>query len=199
MPKSIHGAVAVSLSRNLYIIGGDEPNENARTTSSYEDGKARSAILNTTFRFDTISEKWEELTPTTTPRRGAAAVSVTRGPKEGAIVLCGGYNEVDGCLASCEQYNEKTNEWTPFPNMTEKRHLFGMALWGNSLFAFGGWDRQWKKRTDTIERFRKGYRMWTTLKNAKLPAPRSAFAVVPSRFGGGTLSVYLLEAPSQKW
>ena len=69
----------------------------------------------------------------TTKQIGCAAVSV--GNK---IYVFGGW--YDACLSSDEVYDVTTQEWTPLPDMKEKRRFCAVTAVGNRIYVVGGED-----------------------------------------------------------
>ncbi len=163
MPVGLSGAAAVSIGRQLYVLGG----------YNYDNGGA----LVVARRYDATAGRWTEL-PGMREKRGFAAAAVLN---ETCVVVAGGNSHRYQTLSSCEVYDVLSDAWRPFPSLRETRAGHSLVAWGDGvLFAIGGRYREADgsyKCRDTIERWDEESGVWSILP-VKLPHGLSQFAAL---------------------
>ena len=106
----------VAAGNHLYVCGG------------YLEGDA----VTKAERFDTVGNKWEEITNMQQERWNAFGVA-----SEGKIFLAGGEN-LQAYLKTCEMFNVSTNEWQFTGSLNVSRVVGSMVCLKGTLYVLGG-------------------------------------------------------------
>jgi len=128
------------------------------------------SITNTCVTFSISGNKWEVIPPMSIKRsRPGVAVVGDR------IFVIGGWDDHYRILDSVEVYKVSGNTWTApgvVALMPTRRKDFGVAVIGNRIFTFGGWNRG---ELSTVEVHDTETNTWTKL--SPMPTARSGMAV----------------------
>ena len=111
----------VAAGNHLYVCGG------------YLEGEA----VTKAERFDTVGNKWEEITNMQRERWNAFGVA-----SEGKIFVVGGKN-LQAYLKTCEMFNVSTNEWQFTGSLNVSRIVGSMVCLKGTLYVLGGIVKYW--------------------------------------------------------
>jgi len=111
------GSCLVAAGNHLYVCGGRVEND---FTSKAE-------------RFDTVENKWEEIS-NMKQKRGFAFGAAT----EGKIIVAGGRENWRSCLETCEMLNILTNEWQLIGSLKVPCERGSMVCLKGTLYALSG-------------------------------------------------------------
>ena len=103
----------------LYIIGG---------TNDYGISS-----LSSTTRFDSSSNKWEDVAAINKARYNAFGAALN-----GKVFIAGGLTSRKFYVLSCEAYNPSTNEWHIMSKLNLPRFNASMVCFGGRLYVLGG-------------------------------------------------------------
>ena len=114
----------------LYVLGGkSESREQARHYGYLWNVKC----VTKAERFDTVQNKWEEITSMRQERCSAFGVAT-----QGKIFVAGGNDSGRNALKTCEVYNISTNQWQFIGNLNVPRSWGSMVCVNGTLYVFGG-------------------------------------------------------------
>ncbi|KAL9978680.1 hypothetical protein ACROYT_G016227 [Oculina patagonica] len=111
------GVCAVAFNKYIYVVGGWE---------EYFPPQIELRSLNDAARFDTVSNKWEEIAAMQEARSYAFGSAANE-----KVYIAGGLANVYIRLRSCEVYNEMTNEWCFIASLKVPRSHGSMAIVAN--------------------------------------------------------------------
>ena len=109
----------VATGNHLYVVGG-KPSQESEYVSKAE-------------RFNTVQNKWEEITDMQQERGGAFGVAT-----QGKIFIAGGGNKFRKVTRTCEMYNVSTNEWQFIGSLNVIRIYGSMVCLNRKLYVLGG-------------------------------------------------------------
>ncbi len=109
----------VAAGNYLYVLGG-KPSQESEYVAKAE-------------RFDTVENKWEEITDMQQERGCAFGVAT-----QGKIFVAGGGNKLRMVTTTCEMYNVSTNEWQFIGSLNVIRVYGSMVCLNKKLFVLGG-------------------------------------------------------------
>ena len=127
----------------LYVLGGQHPQEYGQDVATSE-------------RFETVQNKWEEITDMQQERECAFGVAT-----QGKIFVAGGRGRWGEGLKTCEVYNISTNEWQFIGSLNVPRSWGSMVCVNGTLYVLGGsqgsfWDFEY-----TVESYDPTVNEWT--------------------------------------
>ena len=131
----------------LYVLGGK---------SEFQQRGSRHGFLRVAKaeRFDTVQNKWEEIT-SMQQERGCAFGVATRGK----IFVAGGKGRENKQLNSCEVYTISTNEWQFIGSLNAPRLWGSMVCVNGTLYVLGG--LQQYRCEYTVESYDPTVKKWT--------------------------------------
>jgi len=104
-------------------------------------GKLENDCVTKAERFDTVENKWEEITNMQQARACAFGVA-----SEGKIFVAGGWENWPLCLKTCEILNISTNEWQLVGSLTVDRMSGSMVCLKGTLYVLGGIDHEYRRQ-----------------------------------------------------
>ena len=143
----------------LYVLGGK--------SESREQARHYGYLRNVEFvakaeRFDTVQNKWEEITSMRQERGCAFGVAT-----QGKIFVAGGYGRGNKRLNSCEVYTISTNEWQFIGSLNVPRLWGSMVCVNGTLYVLGGLQHQYEY---TIESYDPTVKKW--IQRASIPVDK---------------------------
>ena len=109
----------VAIGNHLYVLGG-KPSQESEYIPKVE-------------RFNTVENKWEEISDMQQERGGAFGVAT-----QGKIFIAGGGNKFRKVTRTCEMYNVSTNEWQFIASLNVVRIYGSMVCLNRKLYVLGG-------------------------------------------------------------
>ncbi len=198
LPVIVHHPGATSDGKYFYVSGGnglrifsrkelhrfnpktntwerlaDMPTKRCALGLAYEDGKIYAAggadnkkPLSTFEMYDIKTNTWKKLKNMPTAREHTYAVAT-----KGKIYVIAGYqNDRFHNIDSFEAYDIKTKKWQKLPPVPARISGFSAAVWGDSIFTFGG-EQGWSI-TDQVYEFKIKENKWYRSQN--MPSARYA-------------------------
>ena len=114
-------------------------------------------------RFDTVQNKWEEITSMRQGRCSAFGVAT-----QGKIFVGGGNDSGRNALKTCEMYNISTNRWQIIGNLNVPRSCGSMVCVNGTLYVLGG--SQHYQYEYTVESYDPTVKKWT--QKASIPVDK---------------------------
>jgi len=123
----------------LYVLGGERLQGSSRESE----------------RFDTVQNKWEEITDMQQERKCAFGVATQE-----KIFVAGGRGLGEEVLKTCEVYNISTNEWQFIGSLNVPRSWGSMVCVNGTLYVLGGSGTGWQSLY-TVESYNPRENLWT--------------------------------------
>ncbi len=149
MPSARSLAAAALLNGRLYVVGGENSQQDLATLESY----------------DPTIDVWQPLTPRPVAARGVAAAVLDH-----QLIVAGGCSE-NTALSRVDSYTPQDDSWNELAPLPAPRCGGVLLNWQGQLIYIGGWDGQ--SASDAVFIYDADARTWQP--GPALPAPR-AFA-----------------------